>query len=130
MFRSLQQQFSRFWGNQSTTQRFIFILLVVLALVLIPLFVVWATTPTYEVAFSGLSEADAGQIVEQLNADNIPYKLRGSGTIMVPSNQVYEVRLKMARQGLPQGGTVGFEIFNGNTLGMTEFSQRVNYQQA
>ncbi len=130
MFRSLQQQFSRFWSQQSATQRFVFIVLVILALVLIPLFVVWATTPTYEVAFSGLSEADAGQIVEQLNSDNIPYKLRGSGTILVPSNQVYEVRLKMARQGLPQGGTVGFEIFNGNTLGMTEFSQRVNYQQA
>ncbi len=130
MFRVLQQQFSRFWSQQSGTQRLILIILVILAVVLIPLFVVWATTPTYEVAFSGLSEADAGQIVEQLNSDNTPYKLRGSGTIMVPSNQVYEVRLKMARQGLPEGGTVGFEIFNGNTLGMTEFSQRVNYQQA
>ncbi len=130
MFRTLQQQFSRFWNQQTGTQRVVFIVLLVLAIILIPLFVVWATTPTYEVAFTGLSEADAGQIVEQLNSDNIPYKLRGSGTILVPANQVYEIRLKMARQGLPQGGTVGFELFNGNTLGMTEFSQRVNYQQA
>ncbi|MFZ5808680.1 MAG: flagellar basal-body MS-ring/collar protein FliF [Chloroflexota bacterium] len=130
MFNQLQAQFSRFWGQQTGSQRFVLILLVGLALVLVPLFLVWATTPSYEVAFAGLSEADAGQIVEQLNANNIPYKLRGSGTILVPSDQVYDVRLMMARQGLPQGGSVGFEIFSGNTLGMTEFSQRVNYQQA
>jgi len=130
MLNQLMQQFNRFWGQQSGTQRLVFILIVALALVLIPLFFVWASTPTYEVAFSGLTEEDAGQIVEQLSANNIPYKLRGVGTILVPSNQVYEVRLMMARQGLPSSGSVGFEIFSGNTLGMTEFSQRVNYQQA
>jgi flagellar M-ring protein FliF len=130
MFNQLLQQFNRFWGQQSGTQRLVFILIVALALVLIPLFFVWASTPSYEVAFSGLTEEDAGQIVEQLSANNIPYKLRGVGTILVPSNQVYEVRLMMARQGLPSSGSVGFEIFSGNTLGMTEFSQRVNYQQA
>jgi flagellar M-ring protein FliF len=43
---------------------------------------------------------------------------------------VYEVRLSMARQGLPQGGNVGYELFSGSTLGMTDFTQRVNYQRA
>src|SRR5690606_2081378 len=88
------------------------------------------STPTYAVAFSGLSEADAGLIVEKLDESGINYQLRNSGTILVPSDQVYDVRLQMAREGLPEGGTVGFELFNGNTLGMTEFTQRVNYQQA
>jgi flagellar M-ring protein FliF len=104
--------------------------LVAAAAVLIPLFLVWASAPTYAVAFSGLSETDAGAIVENLSAANIPYQLRGTGTILVPSNQVYEVRLQMARQGLPEGGNVGYELFSGNTLGMTEFTQRVNYQRA
>lgn len=130
MFSQLAEQFKRFWGQQTGTQRLVLVAIVALALVLIPLFFVWASTPTYEVAFSGLTEEDAGKIVEQLDANNIPYKLRGVGTILVPSNQVYEVRLMMARQGLPSSGSVGFEIFSGNTLGMTEFSQRVNYQQA
>ncbi|PWH19899.1 MAG: flagellar M-ring protein FliF [Anaerolineae bacterium] len=130
MFNQVFQQFNRFWSQQSGAQRLVFVLIVALALILIPLFFVWASTPTYEIAFSGLTEEDAGQIVEQLNANNIPYKLRGVGTILVPSNQVYEVRLMMARQGLPSSGNVGFEIFSGNTLGMTEFSQRVNYQRA
>lgn len=130
MFSQLIGQFNRFWSQQTGTQRLVFIVIIALGLVLMSLFFALAATPTYEVAFSGLTEEDAGQIVEQLSANNIPYKLRGVGTILVPSNQVYEVRLMMARQGLPRSGSVGFEIFSGNTLGMTEFSQRVNYQQA
>ena len=77
-----------------------------------------------------MSEDDAGQIVEKLAAANIPYKLNGTGTILVPEIQVYEVRLQMAREGLPQSGTVGLEVFSGSTLGMTEFTQKVNYQRA
>jgi flagellar M-ring protein FliF len=126
----LRQQLTAFWSHQNGTQRLVLIALAIAGIVLVPLFVRWAGTPSYEVAFSGLSEADAGQIVEQLIEDGLTYQLRNSGTILVPSENVYEVRLKMARLGLPQGGTVGFELFNGNTLGMTEFTQRVNYQQA
>ncbi len=126
----LREQLSKFWGSQSLGQRIVLIVLVGTGVVLIPLFLVWASTPTYAVAFSGLSEADAGLIVEKLNEGGINYQLRSSGTILVQSDQVYDVRLQMAREGLPEGGTVGFELFNGNTLGMTEFTQRVNYQQA
>jgi flagellar M-ring protein FliF len=126
----LRQQLAALWSLQSTSQRILMIALGVAAVVLVPVFISWASAPSYTVAFSGLSEENAGQIVEQLSEDGTPYQLRNSGTIMVPSDQVYEVRLKMARLGLPEGGTVGFELFNGNTLGMTEFTQRVNYQQA
>ncbi|MCI0520746.1 MAG: flagellar M-ring protein FliF [Chloroflexi bacterium] len=130
MLNQIRQQFGTFWDKQSRIQRAVLAALVAVAIVLIAVFLVWAGTPTYGVAFSGLSEADAGVIVEKLNEENIPYQLRDSGTILVPSSQVYDVRLMMAREGLPQGGSVGFEIFSGNTLGMTEFTQRVNYQQA
>jgi flagellar M-ring protein FliF len=56
--------------------------------------------------------------------------LKDSNTILVPSEMVYDVRLTVAAEGLPQGSTVGFEIFGQSTLGMTEFAQRVNYQRA
>lgn len=130
MLTTLRQQTTKFWGSQSRAQRIVLVSLIAAALVLIPLFLVWASTPSYAVAFSGLSEGDAGIIVENLATANIPYQLRGTGTILVPSSQVYEVRLQMAREGLPEGGTVGYELFSGNTLGMTEFTQRVNYQRA
>lgn len=130
MVNQLRDQFSAFWQGQSFTQRVVLITLLIAGVALSSFFVSWAGKPNYVVAFSGLSESDAGQIVQKLSEDNIDYQLRNSGTIMVASDQVYEVRLRMAREGLPQGGTVGFELFNGSTLGMTEFSQRVNYQQA
>ena len=130
MLNQIRQQFGSFWSKQSKIQRIVLVALVGTGLVLIPLFLTWASTPTYAVAFNGMSESDAGLIVEQLAEQNIPYQLRNSSTILVPSDMVYDVRLRMARQGLPQGGTVGFELFSGNTLGMTEFTQRVNYQQA
>jgi flagellar M-ring protein FliF len=130
MLAQVGQQFSGFWKQQSNTSRAVFIVLVALGMVLIPLFLVWAQTPSYDVAFSGLSETDAGQIVTKLQDDGIKYKLQGTGTILVPADQVYEVRISMAESGLPESSTVGFEVFSGNTLGMTEFTQRINYQQA
>ncbi len=130
MFAQFLQQIQKFWGGQSRAQRVVLITLVLSAAILIPVFLVWASTPTYAVAFSGLSEADAGAIVENLTASSIPYQLKGNGTILVQTSQVYEVRLSMATQGLPSGGSVGYELFSGNTIGMTEFTQRVNYQRA
>ncbi|KAA3648405.1 MAG: flagellar M-ring protein FliF [Chloroflexi bacterium] len=130
MFSQISKQFSTFWRNLGALEKMVFVGFIVAAIALSYAFVTWASTPNYVVAFSGLSESDAGEITQQLTEDGIPYKLNGSGTIMVPSANVYEVRLRMARNGLPAGDTVGFELFSGNTFGMTEFTQRVNYQQA
>ena len=131
MLTNLRTQFLTFWQKQTRTQRIVLLVLVIATLVLFPVIFTWANTPTYAVAFNGLSETNAGQIVEKLNEANIPYQLRDAGTILVPSDQVYEVRLQMARGGLPQGDTVGFELFTGSsTLGMTDFTQKVTYQRA
>lgn len=130
MLTQLRTQFLAFWKRQSRVQRIVLITLLATGLIIIAAFVAWANTPTYAVAFSGLSETDAGQIVEKLAEANIDYQIQDGGTILVPTAEVYEVRLSMARQALPQNGTVGFELFSGTTLGMTEFTQRVNYQRA
>ncbi len=124
------QQISTFWQKQNRSQRVTMIVLVAALAIIVPVLVIWATTPSYSVAFSGLSEADAGQIVQQLETNKTPYKLPDSGTIEVPSNMVYQVRMEMARDGLPESSTVGFEIFSGNTFGMTDFTEKVNYQRA
>lgn len=126
----LQKQLNSYWTKQSRAQRITVIALLVAALVAVPAMLVWASTPTYKVAYSGLSEADAGQIVQKLDELGITYQIQDQGTILVPSDQVYSTRLSIAREGLPQDSTVGFELFDNNTLGMTEFTQRVNYQRA
>lgn len=130
MFNNLFQRVLDFWQKQSSTRRMIIIVVALLLAIVVPVIFVWASTPTYGVAFSGLSEADAGNVIEQLTTEGIPYQIRNGTTVMVPSDKVYEVRLKLASQGSFQSGSVGFELFSGNTLGMTEFTQKVNYQRA
>ncbi len=85
----------------------------------------------YRVLFSNLSNEDAGNIVAKLQEKKIPYRLSSSGdSILVPSEKVSELRLELAASGLPQGGGVGFEIFDTKNLGLTEFVQQLNYQRA
>lgn len=126
----LQKQVSQYWSKQSNSKRVTLIVLLLSAAILIPVLISWASTPSYSVAYSGLSEEDAGQIIQKLQESNIPYRLKGTGTIEVPSNEVYEARLKMAVDGLPSKSSVGFELFDSSTLGMNEFTQKVNYQRA
>jgi flagellar M-ring protein FliF len=91
----------------------------------------WEQTPDYRVLYSNLSDRDGGSIIESLQQMNIPYKFAdGGGALMVPSNQVHEARLKLASQGLPKGGNVGFELMDNQKFGITQFAEQVNYQRA
>lgn len=130
MLTPMRNQLSLFWNKQPKSQRVVIIALGLALLILVPVLIIWSNTPSYVVAYSGLSETDAAQIVQKLDESGIPYQLKNSTTILVEANQVYKTRLLMAREGLPQSSTVGYELFSGNTLGMTEFTQKVNYQRA
>ncbi len=95
------------------------------------LIVILSGRPDYQVLFSGLSAEDSGAMIAQLKVKKIPYRISSDGgAILVPKEIVYETRMELASQGLPQGGGVGFEIFDNSKLGMTEFVQNVNYQRA
>jgi flagellar M-ring protein FliF len=91
---------------------------------------VWLQKADYQVLFSGLSEDDAGRIVQELKDKKIQYQLGTSGAILVSSDQVYDLRLQLAAQGLPQGGGVGFEIFDNASFTTSEFVQKLNYRRA
>jgi flagellar M-ring protein FliF len=91
----------------------------------------WTGTPDYQLLYSNLSPEDAGSIITHLKEKKIPYKTTGDGNaIMIPGEQINEVRLDLAASGLPRGSGIGFEIFDNTKLGMTEFVQNVNYQRA
>jgi flagellar M-ring protein FliF len=89
----------------------------------------WMQKADFQLLYSHLSEDDAGAIVQKLNELKIPYSTEGGG-IMVPADKVYEVRLQLASQGLPQGGGVGFELFDKTNFTMTDFVQKLNYRRA
>ena len=81
--------------------------------------------------FTRMDPTDASEIVQKIRESKVEYKLVDGGTtIMVPENTVYQLRLDMASNGLPRGGGVGFEVFDKSPLGMTNFTQRVNYMRA
>lgn len=93
--------------------------------------ILWAKTPDYRTLFSNLSDQDGGAIVSQLTQMNIPYRFsEASGAIEVPADKVHELRLRLAQQGLPKGGAVGFELLDQEKFGISQFSEQVNYQRA
>ncbi len=90
----------------------------------------WASAPNYRVLFSNLSEKDGGAVIATLQQMNVPYKTEGGGAILVPADQVYDLRFRLASQGLPKGGAVGFELLDTPKFGMTQFQEQVAYQRA
>ncbi|KMN82058.1 flagellar M-ring protein FliF [Chromobacterium sp. LK11] len=92
--------------------------------------VVLNRTPSYKVLFSNISDRDGGQVAASLQQMNVPYQLSEGGTISVPSDKVYDARLKLAAQGLPKAGGVGFELMDNQKFGISQFAEQVNYQRA
>jgi flagellar M-ring protein FliF len=91
----------------------------------------WVQRPLYRPLFTNLAEQDAASIVEALRAEKVPFELsEGGHAVLVPAERLYELRLTLASRGLPEGGGVGFELFDRQTLGQTDFLQRLNYQRA
>lgn len=94
-------------------------------------FVSWARTPDYKVLFSNVTDRDGGAIISALQQINVPYRMsEGGGAILVPSDRVYESRLRLAQQGLPRGGSIGFELLENQRIGTSQFVEQVNFQRA
>lgn len=91
----------------------------------------WSQAPDYRVLYANLSEQEGGTIIDALQKMNVPYRFSdGSGSILIPADQVHEVRLRLAGQGLPKGDLSGFEILENQKFGASQFLEQVNYQRA
>lgn len=91
----------------------------------------WLNSVTYSRLYSDLDEAEAGEIISYLNEHRIPYELsEGGRTVAVPSDQVYQLRISLASEGLPRHGSMGYSIFDKSNLGMTDFLQNLNFRRA
>jgi flagellar M-ring protein FliF len=127
----LPEQLAAFWKGLSGAQRFAFISIVLMTFGGVALLVNIAGEPQYAVLYSDLSPEDSAKIVDELSTGQVPFKLTHAGTtVQVPLERVYDVRLELAAKGMPTSGPIGFEVFDGNGLGMTPFQQRVNFRRA
>lgn len=93
-------------------------------------FWLWSQKPDYRVLFSNFADKDGGAIVAELDKLNVPYQFaEGGNAILVPADQVHQVRLKLAAQGLPKGGNIGFELLENQKFGVSQFVEQVNFQR-
>lgn len=119
------------WESANHGRRIAFIALVVAILAVAVTLGIWAMQTNYQVLFAELDPRDAAAIVEELKRAKIHYKIADSGSkILVEEKLVHETRLKLMGRGVTISGGVGFEIFDGKDVGMTEYTQKINYQRA
>ncbi|WP_276902895.1 flagellar basal-body MS-ring/collar protein FliF [Frischella perrara] len=103
----------------------------VIVTAIIMMALLWLKEDKFGVLFSNVSNQDGGEIVSQLEKMNIAYQFSAGGSaILIPENKVYDTRLRLAQQGLPKGGAVGFELLDKERFGMSQFTEQVNYQRA
>ena len=92
--------------------------------------VVMGRQAEWRVLYANLADKDGGAIVAQLSQMNVPYKYSDGGkAILVPSDRVYDTRLRLASLGLPKGSVAGFEMMESNRFGMTQFQERLTFQR-
>ena len=122
---SLRERFQALTTNQRIFMGLGFAgLLVALALI----FSAGRSNQDYRVLFTNVNEGDGAAIIAALQQMNVPYQFTaGGGAITVPQDAVYETRLKLAGQGLPKAGNVGFELLENQKFGTSQFVERVNY---
>jgi flagellar M-ring protein FliF len=112
-------------------QRMIGLVSVVAIVIGVWMFVSWLRTPTMAPLFSNLASKDASAIVTELDAAGVAYELADGGqTIMVPKDQIYQLRLDMSAAGLPAQEDTGYALLDQQGVTASEFMQQVGYQRA
>ncbi len=120
-----------FWSRITLSQRVIIGVAATFCVAVFFALIMWLNSTEMQVLYANLSAEDAGRVVKNLEDQGVPFQLGENGTaILVPSDQVYTLRMKIAGEGTIQGQGLGFELFNEVKLGQTEFVQKINYQLA
>ncbi len=125
----LGQQLLAIWKQLGLNQRISIVMATAVVFVGLGTMVFWSSRPDFALLYGKLDDGEASKIVAALDESKIPYQVRG-GSIYVPSDKVYQVRMQMAGKGIPRGEGVGFEIFDKANFGISDFVQRANYTRA
>ena len=119
------------WQNISLVQRALLAAVGLTLVIIGGLVIHWARKPDMQVLYRELSPEEASKITEKISEKSIPYELDSGGTtIKVPRETVHELRLDMAREGLPADPQGGYRIFDNEKIGISPFVQNVNLQRA
>jgi flagellar M-ring protein FliF len=131
-FQKIKHQAFEFWQRRNRAQKIKIIVSAITIVSVLSVMLYLISRPKYVPLYTDLDMKDAGEIVKKLDDNNIPYRLEDGGkTVMVDPEQKYKTRLMLAQEGLPKGGSMGFDdIFNKTRLGITDWERQVQYNQA
>ena len=129
-FSKLGKQLWDIWGQLGASQRVTVLAATFVLVAGLTATAFWSSHADYGLLYGGLSEAEASKVVAALDDAKVAYKINGSGSITVPTDKVYAMRMQLAGKGIPQGEGVGFEIFDKPNFGISDFVQRANYLRA
>ncbi|WP_456480132.1 flagellar basal-body MS-ring/collar protein FliF [Nautilia sp.] len=134
-FEEVFKQIIAFTKNLNKKQKIVIVSSIVAFIAIISFLIVFNTSSSklqngYAILFENLSSKDAALIVQYLEKKRIPYIIPEDGVIEVPREVVQKIRLDVAAQGLPKNSKVGFELFDKNSFGITDFEQKVKYLRA
>ena len=119
------------WEKIGLVQRALLVAIVVTFLIVGGLLIHWAQRPDMRLLYQDIAPEEAAQITEKISEKAIAYELRNGGTsIYVPKENVYQLRLDMAKEGLPAGDQGGYKLFDNEKIGVSPFVQSVNLKRA
>jgi flagellar M-ring protein FliF len=119
------------WGQLGATQRLNVAAATFVLVAGLGVLAFWSSRADYGLLYGGLSDAEAAKVIAALDDAKVPYKTgTGGGSILVPSDKIYQMRMQLAGRGIPSGDGVGFEIFDKANFGISDFVQRANYSRA
>lgn len=128
---NLLQKIGAIWQKIGLVQRVMLIAIMLTFFGVGALLTHWARKPDLRLLYQDLDPEEAAQITEKISEKGIVYDLRVGGTsIYVPKEQVYQLRLDMAKEGLPIGEQGGYKIFDNGKIGVSPFVQNVNLKRA
>jgi flagellar M-ring protein FliF len=133
-FKALFSQLSVLYVKLTKQQKIIISVAIVGIVAFLIFLVVYTarkdSVSNYKVLFDSLTSKDAEKVIQQLEKDNIPYKVENNNIIKVPKDVVYKERISIAAQGIPQNDGVGFELFDKQEFGATSFDQKIKHLRA
>lgn len=130
-FKEVLQNLKERFNALSTFQKALLITIPLLTLLALLAIAYFATRPNYTVLYAGLSQEDMSAILTELDRQGINYKIGQDGrSILVPEEQVRDIRLQLASKGIPSKGIVGYEVFDKDSMWVSDFQNQVNFKRA
>ncbi len=128
---NLMQKMALVWERVSLVQRALLIAILLTFVVVGGLLTQWARQPDMRTLYSDLSAEEASKITEKISEKDVAYELRNGGTtILVPKQYVYQLRLDMAKEGLPSGEQKGYKLFDNQRISQSPLVENVNLKRA